>query len=114
MSNEEEHRPGTYAYSPNQFTTLCEEVDSQGGAILPDRCEPTMLKYAKPQDDGLDVAMTCACGNNSMAAVPYTPSAKPDTTKELIERGAGFARICLICDGAGLWPRFEKSLEGVV
>lgn len=111
----EEIGPGWVpAYSPNQFTTLCEEVDRQGGAVLPDTCVPELLKFPKPQSDKVDLAETCHCYNESMAVVTYDPSDTDERRKKMAERGAGFARVCLVCDAAGLWPRFDKALEGVV
>jgi hypothetical protein len=49
-----------------------------------------------------------------MAAVPYEPADRGSKLKQkMIERGAGFARVCLVCDGAALWPRFAPALEGI-
>jgi hypothetical protein len=113
MSDDEQ--PDFGARSP-QFThdeinLLVAEVERQGGAILPDRCEGQELRFPKARGKDFDLATTCGCGNETMAVVTYDPSGSSKKRKQMVERGAGFARVCLVCDLGGLWPRFSKVLE---
>ena len=102
----------TPPYSPDEFNALVAEVDRQGGALLPDLCEGRVLKYAKPRSKNHDLAQTCHCGNESMAVVTYEPSDDEEKDRQMRERGAGFARVCLVCDLAGLWPRYQEAVYG--
>lgn len=97
-------------YSPDQFNALVADVDRQGGALLPEPCQGRTLKYPKARGKGHDKAETCSCGNESMAVITYDLPDSKKLAQAMRDRGAGFARVCLVCDYGGLWPRFIKAV----
>jgi hypothetical protein len=99
-------------FTLDDLNVLVEEVEHQGGAILPDRCEGQLVRFPKPRGKGFDEAHTCGCGNETMAVVTYDPVAETSKKrKSMLERGAGFARVCLVCDLGMLWPRFKSAFD---
>lgn len=93
-------------YSPDELDDLISDVESQGGALLPETCEGRFAIYAIPGSDKTIKAQTCGCGNNTMLVAPYEPAANAKDRKKLLTRGAGFVRACAVCDDVGSWPRF--------
>lgn len=99
-------------YTADDWTNLVTEVDRQGGAVLPDPCVGEPLTFKAVSKDGKSSSTeTCNCKNLSMAALPYEPAVKAKDLAKVRERGGGLARVCLVCDVAGAWPRFAHVVE---
>lgn len=97
-------------YSPDEWDALTEEVERQGGALLPDVCAGRFVSFTVKNSDRVTKAKTCGCGNESMAVTIYDPHKNQSVAKKMRERGAGFARVCLVCDSVGSWPDFEHVI----
>ena len=98
-------------YSPEEWDALTAEVERQGGALLPDECKGRYVSFTVKNSDRVTKAKTCGCGNESMAVTIYDPHRNPKVAKKMRERGAGFARICLVCDSVGAWPNFAHVID---
>lgn len=90
-------------YSLDAFNTLVAEVEAQAGALAPEPCEGTAIKYPLPNDTTA-IEHTCHCQNESVAIISYDPDGDDSGL------GAGFARICLVCDSAGAFPNLTDSI----
>jgi hypothetical protein len=75
----------------NRFVEL---LSKAGGSELPDRCAPVKLSD-KLRFKGEDPITTCACGNQTMFALPY----EGETGEMQV------LRACAICDGGLHFPR---------
>ena len=95
-------------YSFDQFASLVAVIDEKGGALLPDECEPQVIKYKMPPKGRIEEANTCHCGNESMFVLPYELTGAADS-KDAKSRGGGFARVCGVCDDVGRWPLYEEA-----
>lgn len=86
-------------YEPDQFFSLVEKVEAQGGAHLDTLCEVRKYtftgKLVKP-------IVKPGCGNPTLFTVPY----KHRDTKG-VERDHA-VKVCAVEDNMGLWPRFSK------
>lgn len=98
-------------YSPDEWDALTAEVERQGGALLPDECKGRYVSFPVKNSDRMTKAQTCGCGNDSMAVTIYEPHKNANVAKKMRSRGAGFARVCLVCDSVGAWPSFAHVLE---
>lgn len=98
-------------YSLDQFNSLISEIESQGGALLPERCEGNPIVYTIPASERTLKAISCGCANNTMMVAPYSPAGTDKQTKKMLSRGAGFVRACMVCDAVGAWPRFQPEEE---
>lgn len=98
-------------YSPDEWTALCSEVERQGGALLPDRCLPRFVSFSVPNSDRTTKAKTCGCREEAMFVVPYDPADNKKARVEMRQRGAGFARVCGVCDAVGAWPIFTHVID---
>lgn len=87
-------------YGPNEWVALQAEVESQGGAVLPDACKPDLIKELSV---GHNKAHTCGCGHNARVVSVY------ECEKEQRERGGGFVTACAVCDDIGAWPRYQEA-----
>jgi hypothetical protein len=89
-------------YSPEALDALMQEVESQGGALLPDRCEKQDITYEAPPYNAASTQRraTCGCGNETIVVSIY------DAGDGKVPSGAGFARVCAVCDDVGAWPRY--------
>lgn len=106
-------------YSPDEWPLLVAEIERQGGAVLPDPCVGTVAKFASPNKTRINKTYTCHCHTpgdprQSMFVAVYDASDDEEENKALRERGAGFVRACVRCDGAGLWPRFEHYNDELI
>lgn len=95
-------------YEYDQFAALVAEVERQGGALLPEKCEGTTIEYK--MDKKIDKVRTCECGNETMLISTYEVSGFA-TKKKAVERGGGFVRACAVCDNVGEWARYAKALD---
>lgn len=98
-------------YTPDDWTNLLAEVERQGSAILPELCEGSPLEFKASKNGKGSKTRTCHCGQASMAVVTYDPAVKAKDLQKVKERGGGFARVCLVCDVGGAWPRFASAVE---
>lgn len=98
-------------YEPDQWVELISAVEGVGGALLPDKCQGKMIPFSIPKSDQVTKARTCNCKNKSMFVIPYEPAGNKKQKQEMRERGAGFARVCAVCDSVGAWPKFEHVME---
>lgn len=100
-------------YSPDDFLTLLEEVERQGGVHLPDPCTAPSIRMKQPDAAGnlkwKEVFLT-GCGKDARFALPYEPAAESAKDRQaMIERGAGFVTACAVDDDMGKWPRFAST-----
>lgn len=95
-------------YEIDEFNALVSEIERQGGALLPDKCEGQIIEYKL--DKKVDKVKTCECGNSTVTVSTYdaTPYA---VKKKALERGGGFIKACAVCDSIGLWPRYIKAVS---
>ena len=94
-------------YSMEALTALEQEVESQGGAVLPDECRPQDIEYKKK--DGYEKTKTvrnatCGCMNETRMVSVYDPG-------EETQGGSGFCTSCAVCDSMGNWPRFAGAVH---
>ena len=88
-------------YSPSEIEELIEEVERQGGALLPDPCFPHKTAVIGPKKPKESPTL-CGCGNTTRLVSIY--GVDDDKIKE---RGGGFVTACAVCDNMGLWPRYQ-------
>lgn len=93
-------------YSPDEFLALVQEVERQGGAHLPDECEPVTINYKI--GNRKTKVNSCHCGNESIFVTVYEPTADAEK-RNAKARGGGFARTCAVCDEMGAWPRYMEE-----
>lgn len=123
-------------YNPDDFLRLMEEAERQGGAHLPDRCEPGSYDLDMPNGSGrrtTKTVKTSGCGQETQFVLPYDPAQKveipgyggpenadgePKTAtvsandaKAMNQRLAGLLTVCAVDDNVGLWPRFANVVE---
>ena len=81
---------------PEQFLTLMERVEEQGGVHIKDHCVPRRYVLKVPTPDGYErkrSVYTTGCGQDSRFVIPY---------------GEGGNLIaCANDDRMDLWPRFQ-------
>ena len=97
-------------YSPDEFTALRAAIERAGGAILPEKCEGTFAVFPVPNGTRTTRTKTCHCKNNSMVVLPYEPGEDDEECADMRERGAGFVRVCAVCDSVGRWPPFFAEI----
>jgi hypothetical protein len=109
------------------FINLLEEVERQGGELLPETCLPSeyIITVNKPHG-GVKKrkVLTTGCGKEMRLEIPYDPSAKvtvpgvatrqspnPEPVAHDGDHGQGTVIVCAEDDGVHFWPRFEKSVS---
>lgn len=112
-------------YSDN-FITLLEEVERQGGELLSDECLPGEYTITVNKARGMGVKkvtlQTQGCEKAMQLQLVYDPSAtvtipgvakaddpEPDDITMLGDHGEGNLIVCAECDGVQFWPRFQVS-----
>jgi hypothetical protein len=98
-------------YSPDEWAKLQMEIEKKGGAILPEVCTGEPLKFDGKHKTNTE---TCFCSNQSMVVLMYDPFVEEGKLETASQRGAGFARVCLVCDAVGQWPKFRHVLDEIV
>ena len=93
-------------YTLDEFQRLCEAVEEQGGALLPEACEPQDIVFTL--NDGYirnktEKKVTQGCGHESMLVTAYQ-------TEPGAKENVNFVRSCAVCDSMGAWPRYEHVL----
>lgn len=67
-------------------------AEALGGGLNPQpMCEPERLEF-EWHDGSVRIASSCSCGEPMVLALPYND-------------GRGYARVCMRCDAANLFPR---------
>lgn len=101
-------------YPPDAFTALVTEVESQGGALLPEPCQSEDVEYTVPpyHTASIQEGITCSCeagrrGNETRLVSIYDPALK------VRQGGSGFVTACAVCDNMGTWPRYCKAVYAV-
>lgn len=124
-------------YHPDDFLSLVDEVEQQGGGLLQNKCKGRKLAYQNQSGNNMDIAVTAGCGKQARFAVHYLDR---DTGLEMgdfdfpardylgnVKEDAGevdfdfsgskadesepqFAPVCAVDDAMGLWPRFANSM----
>lgn len=103
-------------YNPEEWPLIVAEVERQGGAMLPEYCVGEVIKFTSPNATRVTKVHTCNCHTpgdprQSMFVAVYDPADEEEEAKAMRIKGAGFVRVCLRCDNAGSWPRFEHYAE---
>lgn len=88
-------------YKVATWELLAEEVEHQGGMILPEKCLPEDVEFKPPQKN-IPGSHTCGCNNFTRVVSPY---AQED------EDHGGFVTACAVCDNVGAWPRYEEVVK---
>lgn len=120
-------------YEGDQFLRLLVSVQDQGGALLPDKCKPSVFRL-KIDGKWKDVDTT-GCDQEARIAVPYDPTEPVDVPPTAFKRmdgkkvtfrgskhpgedgetmrgrGGGIVTACAVDDDMGRWPRFAKSMQ---
>lgn len=93
-------------YSVEAFEALQTEVESQGGALLPDTCMPQDVEFTVPPYAAASVQLevTCGCGYDAQMVTVYDPKLKKR------QGGSGFVNACAVCDAMGHWPRYSEAV----
>ncbi len=99
-------------YTHEEWPLLVAEIERQGGALLPEQCTGTVVKFPSPNKTRVNKSRTCNCHTEgdprqTMFVATYDVADNEKEAKKLRDRGAGFVRACARCDGAGFWPRYE-------
>lgn len=130
------HREDPVNYHPDDFLSLIEEVEVQGGVHLSGEvCKPTVLRMNLPVDEddpqGPKVnkpVNTTGCGRRAKFMLPPLPEAyfsdewytHPDYDFDdeknpvaLMSDGESPALVkaCAVDDAMGLWPRYQSSMH---
>lgn len=88
----------------DEFLTLMEAVEDQGGVHLPGRCLPTQYRAPMVANSGVKRKVklhTSGCGNETMFLAAYTHEDGETHTLE----------CCAVCDNMLDWPRFRPSSD---
>ena len=86
-------------YTEQQFFSLIEEIEAQGGELTEELCG--YRQYDFSGDKGKPVALP-GCGNTSIFNIPYDA-----------DRGDGvldMVKLCAVCDDLGSAPRFAHAI----
>lgn len=87
---------------PDLFQQIIVQVEDEGGAMLPDACDPQKLTVKTPS--GMGMITTVGCRGMSRMIVPYKVYHNSH-----VSRGGGFLTVCANCDRVDLWPRFQTK-----
>lgn len=99
-------------FHPEDFLALEEEVERQGGAVLPDTCRGVGFNIMLPNERGKRVPTrksTCRCNNKTLLAIPRLVPDDPD--EEVTEKDDELVILCAVCDDAGKMPRFRDVID---
>lgn len=90
-------------YTPDEFQALEDEINSQGGALLPDICTEDDVVFTCPpyKRNKTERRRTCGCGNLSRFVMEYDPG----------DDKSQFITACAVCDNMGSWPRLAIALS---
>lgn len=88
-------------YTDDLFIRLLDEVEKQGGSLLPERCagKKFRLKMKSGNTMRWKDYWTTGCGYDSRFDVPYEPLLAHDAEKRVVT-------VCAVDDMMHLWPRF--------
>lgn len=128
-------------FHPDDFLSLIEEVESQGGAHLSgETCKPSQFRLNLPVDfenpkgpKANRTVFTTGCKRRAKFLVPLLPDAyfydHPGLDDEdgapvvmdfddnehpqaLMDDGSpALAKVCAVDDAMGLWPRFQDAMH---
>lgn len=94
-------------YSDDQLMALIEAIEVDGGALMVDDvCQGDTIEYRAQKTAKAVKVKTCNCGEHNIVVLPYE--------KQLTASGnAGqdFARLCLVCDSIGYWPKYKHIMS---
>lgn len=97
-------------YPPQAFDALIDELTSQGGALLPEKCAPQDIHYKGPgYEESIQEKVTCGCGNSTRMVMIY----KPDPKIKNPQSGTGYVTVCAVCDSVGAMPNFCDAVYDV-
>lgn len=99
------------SYSPDEWSALCDEIERTGGALLPDKCTGVTISFPVPGTRKKSKILTQHCEQETMLVIVYDPSMNDSERNSMSGRGAGYARVCGLCDAVGSWPRFQHVVE---
>ena len=109
----------------NDFISLLEEVERQGGELLPETCLPGEYVITISKKGGgvkKRKVLTTGCGNEHRLEIPYDPSTpvavpqtptaedpEPKAKRHAGDHGLGKVIVCATDDAVDRWPRFAKA-----
>lgn len=130
-------REDTVNFHPDDFLSLIEEVEDQGGVHLAtDTCKPDTFRLNYPIDEDEPSGakrnrkfQTVGCHRKALFLVPLSdernflseeeiatnPGLDFDDSKHPVlmmsdEQTPALAKVCAVDDSMGLWPRFQSAM----
>ena len=100
-------------YEDDIFIRLVEEVESQGGELLPATHSPQTLTYKTPQPDGRIKTSHIAgigCGFEALLSVPYDRYEVDKKGNDVGLPTLASVEVCAVDDCVHAWPRFCSVL----